>query len=124
MHRFIDTKPQRQAFYNIRDMIHDLVKFCANNVQIVINVQDVLQKPIIISTKKTENEVHFTIKPDGTVTKCWTKETWRKCLCENRECVKVVLKDTTDIIRTFGFILEEFRKFCSHNNMSSSGSRG
>lgn len=105
MHRFVHIEPQRHAFYNVRDMILDHVKFCVDNVKIVISVDDVLKKPIIISTEKTENELHFTIKIDGTVTKSWTKETWRKCFCENRESAIVVLKETKEIIRNVGHLL-------------------
>lgn len=123
MHRFVHIEPQRHAFYNVRDMIHDLVKFCVDNVKIVIFVDDVLKKSIIISTEKTENELHFTIKTDGTVTKSWTKETWKKCFYESRESAIVVLKETTEIIRNVGLLVTEFIKLLSKSNSSSSESR-
>lgn len=123
MHRFVHIEPQRHAFYNVRDMIHDLVKFCVDNVKIVIFVDDVLKKSIIISTEKTENELHFTIKTDGTVTKSWTKETWKKCFYESRESAIVVLKETTENIRNVGLLVTEYIKLLSKSNSSSSESR-
>lgn len=123
MHRFVHIEPQRQAFYHVRDMIHDLVKFCVDNVKIVISVDDVLKKSIIISTEKTENELHFTIKTDGIVTKSWTKKTWMKCLCENWESASVVVKETTEIIRNVGLLLTEFRKLLPKMKSSSCESR-
>lgn len=74
-HRFIGITPQRQTFYNIRYRIHDLVKTFADNVQISLYVDDVFDKPLIISAGKKENELDIIIKIDGTLEERWKKET-------------------------------------------------
>lgn len=75
IHRFIGNTPQRQTFYNIRSTIHDLVNTFADNVQIFLHVEDVFDKPLIISAKKKENELDITIKIDGSLKVRWKKET-------------------------------------------------
>lgn len=74
-HRFIGITPQRQTFYNIRIKIHDLVKNFADNVQIFLYVDDVFDKPLIISAGKKENELDIIIKIDGSLEVRWRKET-------------------------------------------------
>lgn len=75
IHRFIGNTPQRQTFYNIRKRIHDLVKTFADNVQIFLYVDDVFDKPLIISAGKKENELDIIIKIDGSLEVRWKKET-------------------------------------------------
>lgn len=90
-HRFIGITPQRQTFYNIRNRIHDLVKTFADNVQISLYVDDVFDKPLIISAGRKENELDIIIKIDGTLEERWKKET-----CSYKTEIKEVNVEAVD----------------------------
>lgn len=63
------------AFYKVRDEIDGDLEFCANNVQIIIYVNDILDNPLVISSGSKEKQMHITINNDGTVTKEWKRRT-------------------------------------------------
>lgn len=53
-----------------------------------INIQDVIEKPIIICTKRQDNCVRITITKDGELKPIWTKETWKKSFFDKWESTK------------------------------------
>lgn len=67
---------QKNAFYSIQVEIDEDMKLCAENVKLVIYVNDVLDKPIIISSSSKENHLQITIRNDGTVIRKWIRITW------------------------------------------------
>lgn len=52
------------------------MKLCAEKVKLVLYVNDVLDKPIIISSGSKENHLQITIRNDGTVIRKWIRITW------------------------------------------------
>lgn len=54
-----------------------------------INIQDVIETPIVICTKRQDNNVRITITDDGELKTMWTKETWKKCFLDKWESAKV-----------------------------------
>lgn len=99
LHRFLDFEAQRKGFFDVRDKIHDLVKMCSDNVQIVIFVNDVLGKSIVICAGKMENVVHITIKNSGIVTHDWKKKQCKKHVYDNWESMLGTIKSTLDCVR-------------------------
>lgn len=67
---------QKNAFYNIQvEIDEDMKLYAAENVKLVIYVNDVLDKPIIISSGSKENHLQITIRNDGTVIRKWIRIT-------------------------------------------------
>lgn len=63
------------AFYKVRDEIDGDLEFCADNVLIVIYLNDILDNPLVISSGSKEKQMHITINNDGTVTTAWNRRT-------------------------------------------------
>ena len=78
----------REAFYNVRDEIHEYVKTCERNIRVVIYFDDVLDDPLVVVVGPGENRLRITIKRNGTVTYSWTKETWAKFFRDAWEGIK------------------------------------
>lgn len=53
-----------------------------------INIQDVIEEPIVICTKRQDNNVRITITKDGELKTMWTKETWKKSFFDKWESLK------------------------------------
>lgn len=79
---------QEKAFNTLQHEVQDTVKTCANNVQMKINIQDVIETPIVICTERQDNYVRITITKDGELKTIWTKETWKKRLFDKWESAK------------------------------------
>lgn len=95
---------QRNAYYNLRDNIPSYLKTCADNVELVIYVDDVLEQPIHVRAGKGENGVAITIRIDGTLAVKWTKET-----CSYEIKIKEVNVEAVDnIIQMFMHRLLDF----------------
>lgn len=80
---FLKNKPffksfdnQKNAFYSIQVEIDEDMKLCSEEVKLVLFVNDVLDKPIIISSGSKENHLQITIRNDGTVIRKWIRITW------------------------------------------------
>lgn len=80
----------REAFYYVRDNIHEVVRSCATNVRVVIYFDDVLDEPIHVKSGREENRLRITINSDGTSTYAWTKQTWAKVFLDVKEDVKSI----------------------------------
>lgn len=68
------------GLFELRDSLLEMVKSCADNVEIAIYVNHILDRAIVIERGKCENRIRITIKSNGKVTHDWTKETWAKKL--------------------------------------------
>lgn len=77
---FNKDKKMKDAFFDLRDSLHNMIKQCSDNVEITIYVNDILDQPIVIKRGKMENRIRITINSNGEVTHGWTKETWTKTL--------------------------------------------
>lgn len=73
--KFEGHQQQRKAFYCIRDGFTPLIETCADNVEVVLYVDDILDEPIIVRIGNQKNRLVITIKTNGTVKYIWTKET-------------------------------------------------
>lgn len=80
---FLKIKPffkgfdnQKNAFYSIQVEIDEDMKLCSEEVKLVLFVNDVLDKPIIISSGSKKNHLQITIRNDGTVIRKWITITW------------------------------------------------
>lgn len=80
----------KEAFYYVRDNIHEVVRSCATNLRVVIYFDGVLDKPIHVESGREENRLRITINTDGTLTYAWTKQTWAKVFLDVKEDVKSV----------------------------------
>lgn len=76
--KFEGHQREREAFYCIRDGFTPMIESCANNVRVVLYVDDILDEPIVVKMGDQENRLRITIKTNGTVTYNWDKETWGK----------------------------------------------
>lgn len=122
MHRFLDFEAQRQGFFDARDIIHDLVKMCSDNVKIFIFVNDVLGscKPIVICAGKMENVVHITVKTSGIVTHDWKKISLKNHVYENGESMLGRLWTAIQIIGNIGNTVGGWINIFSTNKQESS----
>lgn len=68
----------RDMFFDLRDTICELVRSCADNVEVVVKMNEILDDPIIIITGKGENKLLVTIHSETGICYRWTKETWTK----------------------------------------------
>lgn len=72
----------KKMFIEVREMIHKLVRSCADNVKVVIHMNEILDDPIIVTAGKGENILLVTIHSETGVDHKWTKETWTKVFWE------------------------------------------
>lgn len=77
---FNKDKKMKDAFFDLRDSLHNMVKQCSDNVEITIYVNHILNQPFVIKRGNCENRIRITINSNGEVTHGWTKETWTKTL--------------------------------------------
>lgn len=70
----------RDGLFELRDALKEMVKSCADNVEIAIYVNHILDQAIVIKRGNCENRIRITIKSNGEMTHSWTKETWAKTL--------------------------------------------
>lgn len=68
----------REMLFLFRGGICELVRSCADNVEVVVKMNEILDDPIIITTGKGENKLLVTIHSETGVHFKWTKETWTK----------------------------------------------
>lgn len=68
----------REMFFQLRKIICELVRSCADNVEVVVKMNEILDDPIIIITGKGENKLLVTIHSETGICYRWTKETWTK----------------------------------------------
>lgn len=68
------------GLFELRDSLQEMVKCCADNVEIVIYVNHILDQAIVFKRGKCENRIRITIKSNGKMTHNWTKETRSKKL--------------------------------------------
>lgn len=88
----------KEAFCDIRDEIHNFVRSCADNVIVVIYIDEVLREPIKAGVGKEENRLRITIKSGGKVTYSWTKETWSKIFYDAWNKVKSIVQGIISVI--------------------------
>lgn len=77
-HKFEGVEKQKQALYNVRNKIDELVGFGSNNIRLSLIFDDVLPKPIVFKAGKEENQLCIYINSDGTQSCVWEKRTWKK----------------------------------------------
>ena len=82
----------KEALEDLRDEICDIVRHCSTNVEVVIYINSVLDKPITVKAGNGENRLRMTIKRNGKLTYGWTKETWGKFFTEAWEGVTSLMK--------------------------------
>lgn len=97
-----DHKEIREAFFGIRDCIYQWVRSCADNVRVVLYVDDILDDPITIGVGSQENRLRITIKPDGKVTYSWTKQTWGKIFRDVKEKMKSLIQAFVGFLISIG----------------------
>lgn len=68
----------REMFFQFRVGIRVLVRSCADNVEVVVKMNEILDDPIIIITGKGENKLLVTIHSETGIHYRWTTETWTK----------------------------------------------
>lgn len=90
--KFNDNKEIKEAYRGIRDSIYEWVRSCADNVRVVVYVDDILDDPIIVAIGDQENRLRITIKTDGKVTYSWTKQTWTKIFRDVKETIISIAK--------------------------------
>lgn len=101
--KFNDYDELREAFYDVRDEITEVVKTCSDNVRVVVYIDDVLDEPIIVGIGAEENRLRISIRSNGKVSYSWTKETWSKVFRDGWEGVKSLTK------KILGFIASKAR---------------
>lgn len=90
----------RNAFFTVRDEIQDRVKRFANNVKVVIVLED-FHDPIEIIIGQGENSLQITIMAHGEVSYSWKKETDKEDCVNEKSSPMVIFR----ILRGFEIIL-------------------
>lgn len=104
---------RKKAFRKLRDGICDIVKSCADNIRVVIYIDEVLDQPNTVVVVEDENRLRITctIKEDGIVTFFWMKENWGKIFREPWKKVKAYIRRIVRLItkseRIGNFSVEE-----------------
>lgn len=75
---FQNFQELKRAFQDVGDDINDVVRSCADNVRVVIYIDEILDDPIVVSVGKEQNRLQIIIKEGGNVEYSWTKQTWSK----------------------------------------------
>lgn len=77
---FDNTSKQKlkDMFIDVRENICKSVKICADNVEVVVKMNEILDDPITVTAGKGENKLLITIHSKTGVDYKWTKETWTK----------------------------------------------
>lgn len=101
--KFNDYDQLREAFYDVRDDITEVMKTCSDNVRVVVYIDDVLDDPIIVGIGAEENRLRISIRSNGKASYSWTKETWSKIFRDGWEGVKSLTK------KILGFIASKAR---------------
>lgn len=98
--KFDGHQQQREAFYCIRDGFTPMIETCADNVEVVLYVDDILDEPIIVRIGDEQNRLVITIKTNGTVKYRWTKETWGKIFKGAAMTVNSLAKKLVSLFRS------------------------
>lgn len=101
--KFNDYGELREAFYDVRDEITEVVKTCSDSVRVVVYIDDVLDEPIVVGIGAEENRLRISIRSNGKASYSWTKETWSKVFRDGWEGVKSLTK------KIIGFIASKAR---------------
>lgn len=96
--KFNNYDKLREAFYDVRDDITDVVKTCSDNVRVVLYIDDVLDEPIVVGIGDQENRLRISIRSNGKASCSWTKETWSKIFRDGWEGVKSITKKIVECL--------------------------
>lgn len=77
---FDERQTLKDMFFEFRENICKLVRSCADNVEVIVKMNEIMDDPIIVTTGKGENKLLVTIHSKTGVDYEWTKETWTKIL--------------------------------------------
>lgn len=77
---FDERQTLKDMFFEFRENICKLVRSCADNVEVIVKMNEIMDDPIIVTTGKGENKLLVTIHSETGVDYEWTKETWTKIL--------------------------------------------
>lgn len=75
--KFKVSNKQKLGFFEVRDKINCYVKTCANNVKVVIYIDE---QSIEFIAGDAENHLIFYIKSDGSIEAQWIKVSWKVSL--------------------------------------------
>lgn len=98
--KFEGHQQQREAFYCIRDGFTPMIETCADNVEVVLYVDDILDEPISVRIGDQKNRLVITIKTNGKVNYRWTKETWGKIFKGAAMTVNSLAKKLVALLRS------------------------
>lgn len=98
--KFEGHQREKEAFYCIRDVFTPMIKSCADNVRVVLYVDDILDDPIVVEIGDEENRLRITIKTNGTVTYNWDKETWWKIFKDAAMTVNALAKKLVSLFKS------------------------
>lgn len=101
------TKEQKTGFFEIRNKINFYVKTCANNVKVVIYIDE---QSIEFIAGDAENHINFYIKTDGSFEKEWIKRKEDDGLKYKIKTENVDAICVNDVIEKFKHKLERFEK--------------
>lgn len=90
----------KEALLTLRDTIQQMIEGCADNITIIIYLDEVLDGFIEIKAGQAKNRFRVTIKSNGEITNNWTElniieefqvEAGVRSICENLLCVVLEL---------------------------------
>lgn len=94
-----DHNAHKQILFRIRDDLTLAVSSCADNVEVIIYLDDVLDDPINIIVGAGDNRLRITIQTDGKVTARWTDETWGKIFNDVGTVINNLMKSVIKSIK-------------------------
>lgn len=85
------------AFQKIRQTVHEKVKYCNEDINVVIYADDVLEEPISIIKGSGRNRLMISIESEGQITFDFTDRTWttkaKEIFASIFEAVKQTVKE-------------------------------
>lgn len=86
------------VFYDMRDEISGLLKACSRDIQVVVYVNGVFDRPLAVTVGPGTTRLQITIERNGTVTYCYTKETMAKLYPNALEYTNSIVKNILGLL--------------------------
>lgn len=102
----------RKAFADVRKVINQTVRSCADNIKVTVYMDEVLDEPIVETVGNGENKLLITIDSDNGNDFTWTEETLAKAFWDGwdkgeeiaKNVVACIATSLASVLRSFQFL--------------------
>lgn len=95
---FSNRQKLKEAFADIQELITQTVRNCADNIKVIIYMDEVLDDPVITTVGQGENKLLITLDSDNGVDFTWTEETLAKAFWDGWDSGKKIAENVTECI--------------------------